>query len=144
MRDIRDIAPRAGDETDSMNRASDVEQPTEMEINRAVGRALRAHRLTRGYSQGMLGRAVGVTFQLIQRYEKGTTRLPLSRMVTLTGALNIDPANFLRDVMLELHMEGRRPDHGHDPNTLLFMRLFRDLDPPVQRRIKALVATLRR
>jgi transcriptional regulator with XRE-family HTH domain len=40
-----------------------------------VGDNIRVHRLARGMSQTALGKAIGVTFQQVQKYEKGTNRV---------------------------------------------------------------------
>ena len=54
-------------------------------IDIIVGRNVRAKRETRGISQGELGAACGVTFQQIQKYESGHTRI--SRLVEIHRAL---------------------------------------------------------
>ena len=45
-----------------------------------VGRRIRAFRLSQGMTQATLGKKLGVTFQQIQKYEKGTNRLGSSRL----------------------------------------------------------------
>jgi len=44
-------------------------------VDAAVGGRIRAYRLAQGMSQAELGREVGVTFQQIQKYEKGVNRV---------------------------------------------------------------------
>lgn len=56
-------------------------------IDIIVGRNVRAKRETRGISQGELGAACGVTFQQIQKYESGHTRISASRLVEIHRAL---------------------------------------------------------
>ena len=41
-------------------------------VDRHVGARIRMQRMVRGFSQTDLGKAVGVTFQQVQKYEKGT------------------------------------------------------------------------
>ena len=48
--------------------------------DKAVARNLRRFRIARGLSQTQLGNAVGVTFQQIQKYEKGTNAVAPGRL----------------------------------------------------------------
>jgi transcriptional regulator with XRE-family HTH domain len=52
-----------------------------------IGRRIRALRLERGISQTELGRILGVTFQQIQKYEKGANRVSAGRLHHLSQAL---------------------------------------------------------
>lgn len=65
-------------------------------IDVIVGANMRSIRLQRGLSQQELGRALGITFQQIQKYEKGTNRLSASRMVHMAGVLGVRPEAFLQ------------------------------------------------
>ena len=56
-----------------MNRPSNI-------IDVYVGARLRMRRMMLGMSQGRLGQLLGVTFQQIQKYEKGTNRISASRL----------------------------------------------------------------
>ena len=58
-----------------------------------IGRRLREARLSRGLSQTALGKRVGVTFQQIQKYEKGANRIGGSRMWDLSCILGV-PVSF--------------------------------------------------
>lgn len=53
----------------------------------ALGAAIRQRRMIAGISQEKLGDAIGVTFQQIQKYEKGTNRVSWSRLVQIAKAL---------------------------------------------------------
>lgn len=59
-----------------------------------VGRRLRAARTLAGISQTRLGEAVGLTFQQIQKYEKGMNRIGASRLQQFAHILNVPPAYF--------------------------------------------------
>ena len=58
-----------------------------------VGRRLRSKRVIEGMSQDDLGKAVGVTFQQIQKYEKGLNRIGCSRLFDISNAINT-PVSF--------------------------------------------------
>ena len=55
---------------------------------------LRALRLDRGLSQGDLGYLVGVTFQQLQKYEKGVNRISAGRLVRVAAALRVPVTAF--------------------------------------------------
>jgi len=63
-------------------------------IDRAVGAKVRSRRHGLGLSQTELGRAIGVTFQQIQKYENGTTRIGVSCLLRIAQALDVAPAWF--------------------------------------------------
>jgi transcriptional regulator with XRE-family HTH domain len=54
-----------------------------------VGQRVRAYRLSLGMSQTTLGEKVGVTFQQIQKYERGTNRLGSSRLKKVADVLGV-------------------------------------------------------
>jgi transcriptional regulator with XRE-family HTH domain len=61
------------------------------QIDRAIGQRLRAYRLAAGMSQAAVGDHLGVTFQQIQKYEKGVNRLSGARLVAVTNLLHVKP-----------------------------------------------------
>ena len=72
-------------------------------IDSHVGARIRELRILRGMSQEKLGQAVGLTFQQIQKYERGANRVGASRLWQMAGALGTDPAWFFDG----LNREGR-------------------------------------
>jgi transcriptional regulator with XRE-family HTH domain len=63
-------------------------------IDRHVGARIRMQRMVRGFSQTELGEAVGVTFQQVQKYEKGVNRVSASRLQRIADALEVTPEFF--------------------------------------------------
>jgi transcriptional regulator with XRE-family HTH domain len=59
-----------------------------------VGKRIRAYRLGLGMSQTALAEKVGVTFQQIQKYEKGTNRVGSGRLKRIATALGVKIAAF--------------------------------------------------
>jgi transcriptional regulator with XRE-family HTH domain len=57
-------------------------------IDAFIGQRIRAARITAGLSQTELGEQIGVTFQQVQKYEKGVNRVGGGRMVRIGEALN--------------------------------------------------------
>ena len=59
-----------------------------------IGQKLRALRLDRGLSQSALGDLVGVTFQQLQKYEKGVNRISAGRLARIAAALRVPVTAF--------------------------------------------------
>jgi len=72
------------------------ERLDEQTVDKIIGQNLRAFRLRRKMSQGQVAEAVNVTFQQIQKYEKGTNRISGSRMAQLCQLFKLVPNDFLR------------------------------------------------
>jgi transcriptional regulator with XRE-family HTH domain len=65
-------------------------------VDRYVGSRVRMRRIMLGMSQEKLGEALGLTFQQVQKYEKGTNRVGASRIQQISEILQV-PVSFLFD-----------------------------------------------
>lgn len=63
-------------------------------IDQHVGGRVRLRRMMLGMSQEKLGNALGVTFQQVQKYEKGTNRIGASRLQEISKLLDAPPSYF--------------------------------------------------
>lgn len=63
-------------------------------IDKHVGNQLRLRRNLLNLSQEKLGEKIGVTFQQVQKYEKGLNRIGASRLKTIADALGTDVSYF--------------------------------------------------
>jgi transcriptional regulator with XRE-family HTH domain len=63
-------------------------------IDRHVGSRVRMRRVMLGMSQEKLGDALGLTFQQVQKYEKGINRIGASRLQQISRILDVPPAYF--------------------------------------------------
>ena len=63
-----------------------------------VGARIRLRRMMLGMSQEQLGSALGLTFQQVQKYERGSNRVGASRLHQLSRVLDVPPAFFFDDV----------------------------------------------
>ena len=63
-------------------------------IDKHVGSRVRMQRVLVGMSQERLGGALGLTFQQVQKYEKGTNRIGASRLQQIAEILKVSPAFF--------------------------------------------------
>jgi transcriptional regulator with XRE-family HTH domain len=59
-----------------------------------IGQKIRARRVHLGMSQGTLADALGLTFQQVQKYEKGVNRVGGSRLQHISDALGVSPSHF--------------------------------------------------
>ena len=58
-------------------------------VDQLVGQNIRICRLQRGMSQTELGQRIGVTFQQVQKYEKGANRVGASRLTQIADVLGV-------------------------------------------------------
>jgi|HubBroStandDraft_6_1064221.scaffolds.fasta_scaffold669850_1 transcriptional regulator with XRE-family HTH domain len=58
-------------------------------LDKVVGRNIRVHRLAKGMSQTDLANELGITFQQIQKYEKGTNRVGSGRLFEISVILGV-------------------------------------------------------
>jgi transcriptional regulator with XRE-family HTH domain len=120
-------------------------------IDKHVGSRVRMRRMMLGMSQEKLGDALALTFQQVQKYEKGTNRIGASRLQQISQILQVPVAFFfegaphLADGMVAAPMESApSPTYVSDflatsdglSLTKAFMRIP---DPKLRRRIVDLV-----
>lgn len=117
-----------------------------------VGMRVRMRRMMLGYSQEKLGDALGLTFQQVQKYEKGTNRIGASRLQQIAQILEV-PAAFFFDGLEESDAEQfgfSEPNESNMLNELLatsdglqlnrsFMKIK---DSKIRRKIVELVETI--
>lgn len=113
-------------------------------VDQHVGRRLKLRRLLLGLSQERLGELLGLTFQQIQKYERGTNRLGASRLYEAARALSVDVSFFFEE--LDVLPDGlaedaidERDGPGCGPaerrrDTLELVRAFERIDDPELRR----------
>ncbi|WP_375458914.1 helix-turn-helix domain-containing protein [uncultured Enterovirga sp.] len=65
------------------------------QVDRDIGKAIRARRTALGLSQTKLGEAAGVTFQQVQKYENGLNRVSGSRLSKIALALACRPSDLV-------------------------------------------------
>jgi transcriptional regulator with XRE-family HTH domain len=85
----------AGDFSDKAEKES---HPNPIDVH--VGMRIRLRRTLMGMSQERLGEALGLTFQQVQKYERGVNRVGASRLYDLSRVLDV-PISFFYDDMPE-------------------------------------------
>jgi transcriptional regulator with XRE-family HTH domain len=122
-----------------------------------VGARVRLRRTLLGISQERLGDSVGLTFQQIQKYERGANRIGASRIYELSRILDVPVSFFFEDMPNELKThEGRfsaglrdkeQGTYEADPlarrETLELVRAYYKItDPKIRKRLFELTKTL--
>ncbi len=111
-----------------------------------VGKRLRLKRTLQGLSQEAIGNAIGVTFQQIQKYERGINRMGASRLFDFARALGVPVSYFFDGFNEEANAqnnygmaESAAPQfQGADPlnnrETVDLMRAYYRIKSPTQRK----------
>ena len=76
--------------------APSIDSPNKLDV--ALGLTIRERRKALGVSQTALANAIGLTFQQIQKYERGFNRVSFSRLVHIAHALECRVADLVRDL----------------------------------------------
>jgi len=84
--------------------------PNETDV--LVGARVRFRRIELGLSQTQLANALGVTFQQVQKYEKGSNRIGASRLHAIAEVLRVSVSYFFPDA-------GEAVDHDARPGEIL-------------------------
>lgn len=86
------------------------------DIDAEIGQRVRRYRMMRRLSQEKLGEHLGLTFQQVQKYEKGVNRIAVSRLIDISRVLAVPVAELL---------DGLEPGQ---PETTPLVRAFIDTD----------------
>ena len=86
-------------------------------IDKHVGNRLRMRRMMLRMSQEKLGNAVGLSFQQIQKYEKGTNRMGASRLQQIAGVLRV-PVPFFFEGLPQSSARPQVVDKAQSPDYL--------------------------
>ena len=78
-------------------------------IDKHVGSRVRTRRMMLGMSQTTLGDALGITFQQVQKYEKGTNRVSASRLQHISHILQVPVPFFFEGAP---HVPGQTTGNG--------------------------------
>ena len=102
-------------------------------FNRHLGSKLRMRRLSLGLTQTKVAQAINVTFQQIQKYEKGTNGISSLRIMQLANFLKVPVVFFFEDFPLYQGSnlnENSSPDEKKevDLNYSFLAKLFANLD----------------
>jgi len=89
-------------------RRSKSDRPNPIDVH--VGLRVRLRRTLLGMSQEKLGQAIGLTFQQVQKYERGANRIGASRLFDLARVLDVPVSYFFEE--MEASLGGKPGDKG--------------------------------
>ena len=126
-------------------------------FNKHLGNMLKMRRLALGFTQTKVAKAINVTFQQIQKYERGANRIGASRLFQLSRILDVPISFFFEDIPANLRTaEGQvtiglrereqktlEPDPLARRETLELVRAYyRISNPKVRKRLFELTKSL--
>jgi len=113
-------------------------------IDKHVGTNIRLHRLAAGLTQEELGAKLGVTFQQVQKYEKGTNRVGSGRLFQIAELLEMPVKSFFAGNAQQKELHASSPfDPLTDPLTMQMAREFGKMkDNKMRRAILAVVEAM--
>jgi transcriptional regulator with XRE-family HTH domain len=114
-------------------------KPTAQDVE--VGKRVRAFRLERGMSQRVLGQSLGITFQQIQKYEKGTNRVAAGRLQAMSEVFQVPISAFFSEkkrsstqTLFEL---------AYSRGAMSLLRAYQSMaDPKLKRHLVTLATTM--
>ena len=110
-----------------------------------VGKRLRARRGILGMTQGKLAAELGLTFQQVQKYEKGVNRVSASRLHDLARVLRVPVEFFFQGLPNQASSRSVAPDILDSPEGIAIARVFaRVKSKALRRRIVELVQEIAR
>ena len=133
-------------------------RPSPIDVH--VGSRIRLRRTLLGMSQERLGEALGLTFQQVQKYERGVNRVGSSRLFDLSRVLDVPISFFFDDMPDALSSSYGAPSHkrlsgfaesqeGFADDTLnrretleLVRAYYRITDPSVRKRVFELIKSM--
>jgi transcriptional regulator with XRE-family HTH domain len=115
-------------------------------VDAFVGAKIRARRVELSISQEKLGTALGVSFQQVQKYEKGMNRVSSSRLMQIANTLDVPPPYFFEGAPSASYKAGTKsvsPDFVKDfiasKDGLALVRAFLKIPKGLHRSIVNLV-----
>ncbi len=130
-------------------------KPSPVDVH--VGARVRIRRTLLGLSQTRLGDALGVTFQQVQKYERGTNRMGSSRLYDLARVLDVPIQHFFDDMPTTVAASSpatkrggrakKPPSYKPDPmakrETLELVRAYYKIsNPKIRKRLFEMTKTL--
>ena len=112
-------------------------------VDRHVGNRVRMRRLLVGMSQEKLGELLGITFQQVQKYEKGSNRVSASRLYQISRVLGVPVQYFYEELKENDGPSGFAESEGADaiagalqsPDGVQIARIFSETTDPDKRKL---------
>ncbi len=114
-------------------------KPRATEVDVQIGKTIKKIRILNGYSQEHVANEMNITFQQIQKYERGTNRISASRMYALSKILDVGIQEFFMGLDANNTSNASEALESADVKTLKLLMKFNKIDNP---KIKKLIIAL--
>ena len=122
-------------------RTQKIDGPHPIDLN--VGKRLRVRRTLLGMSQEQVAEALELTFQQLQKYEKGANRVSASRLFELSQILDVPISYFFEELDMDNPTTDTPPDPMTKRETLEFVRAYyRIKDPAIRKSVLGLTKAM--
>jgi transcriptional regulator with XRE-family HTH domain len=119
----------------------------EENFNQHLGSKLKLRRLALGLTQTKVAKAINVTFQQIQKYEKGTNGVNSIRLLQLSNYLKVPISYFFEDFATYLQSGERMKDSHLNINYNFLVKIFSELTEDqrnkLSKNLKSIKTTIR-
>ncbi|MEN2994426.1 MAG: helix-turn-helix transcriptional regulator [Thermodesulfovibrio sp.] len=93
-----------------------------------IGEIIKKIRKAKGFSQMELAEKIGVTYQQIQKYEKGISKITVERLIEISKALGVPISAFLSEISKENHIK------TYSEEEIILIEYFRKISDPELRK----------
>ncbi|WP_375640058.1 helix-turn-helix domain-containing protein [Bartonella sp. MM55XZML] len=107
----------------------------------SIGRKIRFKRIMIGMSQKKLGSQLGVTFQQIQKYEKGSNRIGAGRLQEIADILNVPISFFYSGLSTKEDVLYCCDERIASKEEHILLKSFRELKPQKQKAFLCLIVS---
>ncbi|MBX4335218.1 helix-turn-helix domain-containing protein [Bartonella raoultii] len=114
--------------------------PHDMFVDTFIGKKIRFRRNMLKMSQKQLGHSLGVSFQQIQKYEKGLNRVSAGQLKTIADILNVPITFFYADISTKQHTPPHYDEVISSKEEYLLLKSFRVLTSGKQKAILKLIS----
>ncbi len=109
------------------------------QLNQHLGKKLRLRRTSLGLTQTQVAKAINVTFQQIQKYEKGTNGVSSARLLQLANFLKVPIKYFFEDYQDFTGNTETAPDNK-DLNFSFLLKLFGDMETQQKQKLLEIIS----
>ncbi|MDY6906160.1 MAG: helix-turn-helix domain-containing protein [Thermodesulfobacteriota bacterium] len=95
-------------------------------INEYIGDTIRKRRKATGMSQMELAGKINLSFQQVQKYENGSSRIPVPRLYDIAQAMNVHIQDFFKDIDMAENVFAPPPTYGERQHWLVPTPLDRE------------------
>ena len=108
----------------------------EENFNKHLGNKLKMRRLALGLTQTKVAKAINVTFQQIQKYEKGTNGVSSIRLLQLSNYLKVSIDYFFEDFGQYLNNQASTSGRDLNINYNFLSKIYSELSPEQQAKLQ--------